>query len=178
MIRTIVAFEDERSLEKIAALLEKGGIPVRHRCRTGREIARAAKSMGGGVVVCGYKLPDATVDQLEHELTDFATFLVVAKPTQLAMCENENLFRLPSPVSSGELIGSVQMLIQMDQQRSRVTVPQRSEEEQELVTRAKQLLMSHNNMTEKQAHQFMQKKSMATASKMTEVAKMIIAVFN
>ena len=52
MIRTVVAIENERLAAAVCAALDRGGIPIRDRCRTGAEAIRTVKSMGGGVIVC------------------------------------------------------------------------------------------------------------------------------
>ena len=41
MVRTVVAFESEKDQEAIAGVLEKSGITVRFRCRTGLETIRS-----------------------------------------------------------------------------------------------------------------------------------------
>lgn len=173
MIRTVTAFYRPDTLEAVCSMLERSGIPVRFRCRTGAEAIRAVKKMGGGVVICAYKLPDMTADELAFELRGEAMVLVVAKPAQLDLCEAADIFKIPAPVRTGELCGSVNMLLQLSEQRSRI--PRRSSEEAELVSRAKELLMSRNSMTEEEAHRFLQRRSMETSSKMADTARLILA---
>lgn len=177
MIRTVVTFESETNRNTIADMLEKNGISVRYRCRTGAETIRAIKKMGGGVVVCGYKFPDMTAQQLSYDLAESTMFLVVAKSAALEMCDNEEIFKLAMPVHTGELVGSVNMLVQLDQKRSRKSLPKRSPEDEDLIAQAKEILMSVNKMTEEQAHRYIQRKSMETSSKMAETAKLIIMAF-
>lgn len=177
MIRTVVAFENEKLGNLIYDTLEKNSIPVRYRCRNGAETIRAIKKMGGGVVICGHKLPDMTADNLSFDLRDIASLLVVAKPQQLILSENEDAFKLPVPVKVGELIGSVNMLIQMDRMRYSKMIPRRSAEDMEIILRAKELLMTRNNLSEDAAYKCLQRKSMETCTKLTETAKLIIAAF-
>jgi response regulator NasT len=178
MVRTVVAFNKEETLESVSLILENAGIPVRYRCRTGPEAIRAVKKMGGGVVICYYKLLDMTADRIAYELTGLADCLVAAKPALLDLCENTSLFKIPMPIRTGEFIGSVNVLLQLDQKRSRSEYTRRSEEDELLIIRAKQLLMIKKNMTEPQAHKFLQQKSMETSSKMTNTAKHILKTFD
>lgn len=178
MVRTIIAFDNEASGKTIAATLERNGISVRCRCTTGHEVIRAAKKMGGGVVVCGYKLPDMTAEQISEFLAGLASFLVVSKPTNLSLIEDEDIFKLPTPVRSGELIGAVNMLIQLDQRRSVHFISKRTKDEEELIHRAKLLIMEKNQMTEDQAHRYIQRKSMETSSKMADTANLILTAFD
>ena len=178
MIRTVVAFNKQEILDSVSGMLEEAGISVRYRCHTGMEVIRAIKKMGGGVVICYYKLQDMTADQMSFELQGIADFLVIAKPAYLDLCENDSLFKLPMPIRLGELVGSVNVLLQLDQKRSKAEVPRRSGEDEQLILQAKELLMEKNGMTEAQAHRYLQKKSMETSSKMTDTARLILNAFD
>ncbi len=174
MIRTVVAFATEDARNTISGLLEKSGISVRFSCRTGLEAVRAIKKMGGGVVVCGSRLPDMTADELCFELYESAFFLVVGKPSQLQLCESEDIFKLSTPLRGGELAGSVNMLLQMDERRSRSSLPKRSDMDKDLVMRAKSFVMEKNGMSEDAAYRFIQRRSMETSTPMTEIARLIL----
>lgn len=175
MIRTIVAFERAESREKITEMLEKAGISVRFGCKSGAEVIRAVKLMGSGVIICGHKLADMSADRLAHELHRQARFLVLAKPAQLAMCEDPTLFKLPVPLSPGELRGSVNILLQMDELAAREAVPHRSPEDSELIAKAKEFLMERYGFTEEQAHRHLQRMSMRSSTKMAETARQVLS---
>jgi len=178
LVRTVVAFESEKDQESIAALLEKNGISVKYKCRTGLETIRAVKQMGGGIVVAGYKFPDMTTEHVAYQLKDDdAAILMVAKGTHLDMVENEDIFRIPAPFRPAELIGAVNMLVQLDQKRFKTSAEKRTDSEKQLISRAKTLLMEHEHYTEDQAHRYLQRRSMETSLKMSEVAKLILASF-
>lgn len=174
MLRTVIAMHNESLSNTICDALEKNGISVRFRCRTGAESIRAVKKMGGGVIICDYKLPDMTADQLAGDVQETATLLVVAKPNLLAMCECEDAFKIPVPVRLGELIGAVNMLLQMDSMRAAKSVPKRSTEDQALVSQAKALLMDKSGMSEDAAYRYLQRKSMETCAKLAETAKLVL----
>ena len=175
MVRTVVAFERDETRDKIAGLLEKAGIEVRFCHRSGAEVIRSVKRMGSGVVVCGHKLADMPADRLAHELHTQARILVLAKPAQLALCEDPSLFKLPSPISPGELRGAVNVLIQMDELNARQTIPQRSEADNELIARAKEHLMASRGFTEDQAHRYLQRVSMKTGTRLAATARQVLA---
>ena len=178
MVRTVVAFESEKDQEAIAGVLEKSGITVRFRCRTGLETIRAVKQMGGGIVVAGYKFPDMTTENLAWQLKDDGvTVLMVAKGASLDMVENEDIFRIPAPFRPAELVGAVKMLVQLDQQRFKPSAARRTDDEKQMIADAKQLLMDREGYTEDQAHRYLQRRSMETSLKMTEVARLIIASY-
>lgn len=174
MNRVVVAFEGESSRRRVCDILESGGIPVRVNCSTGGDVIRAAGEMGGAVVICGYKFPDMTASDLAFELSENSVFLVIAKSIQLDLFENSMLFRLPTPVSGSELLGSVRMLIQMQEHIARTISPKRRAEEETAINTAKEMLMQKYCMTEDEAHRFLQHKSMDTATKMSDIAQMLL----
>jgi len=53
---------------------------------------------------------------------------------------------------------------------------QRSKDEQEMIAEAKALLMERNNMTEEEAHRYIQKRSMDNGTGLTETAQMILSL--
>ena len=52
----------------------------------------------------------------------------------------------------------------------------RSNEDEELLTKAKRLLMERNQLTEEEAHHYVQKRSMESGTGLVEVAQMIISL--
>ena len=55
---------------------------------------------------------------------------------------------------------------------------ERDEEERQLITRAKELLMERNNMTETEAHRYIQKCSMDSGTNMVETAQMVMSLIH
>ncbi len=174
MIRTVVAIQNDALRQSIVGILQKNGIEVRITCSSGREAIRAVKRMDGGVIVCSARLHDMTADSLADALRKEAFFLCVGKPGELDYCENEDLFKVPLPVRSGELIGALNILLQLDERAIEKRIPHRSEAEKHVIKEAKDLLMYQQEMSEDQAYRFIQKRSMETSTPMTEVAQLIL----
>ena len=55
---------------------------------------------------------------------------------------------------------------------------QRSERETRLIEKAKELLMERNNMSETEAHRYIQKCSMDSGTNMVETAQMVISLID
>jgi response regulator NasT len=130
--------------------------------------------MGGGIVVCGYRLSDMTATDLAFNLNGSAHLLVIAPPEQLDFCEGDNIFRLQTPTTRADVNASVRMLEQMEQMQLRKTLPQRDETEKAIVAQAKALLMDKHRMTEPEAHKYIQRKSMESGVKMADTARKIL----
>jgi response regulator NasT len=112
--------------------------------------------------------------ELYHDIPPGYTLLVLANQAKLDQINEENIVKLSAPVQKKELIASVQMLLQTGAQREKPNVPKRSEEEKELIWKAKFLLMERQHMTEEQAHRFIQKRSMDAGYKMVQTAQIIL----
>lgn len=178
MDKVIVAFENDNNRTRICDMLEASGIAVRVSCKSGSEAIRAIRKMSGGIVICGYKLSEMTASDLAYDLSGQAMILIIAPAQQLQLCENENIFKLPTPFSKGDLVSSVRMLLQMEEKHYKAAPPRRTEKEVSDINRAKELLMTKNGMTEQEAHRFIQRRSMDTGAKAAETARLIIETYS
>ena len=175
MARIVVAFDNEKNRERIAEMISSGSIDIRLACRSGAEAIRAVHGMGSALVVCGCKLPDMTATDLAYDLAGIAVLLVIGTAAQLDNCEGDDLFKLPTPLSRGDLLASLNMLMQLEERFHSKLIPSRTEDDKAIIEKAKLLLMERNLMTEDQAHRFIQKRSMNTGSKMVDTARRILS---
>lgn len=174
MDRVILAFEGEKTTQRVRDILENSGTAECLICRSAAEVKRLVNKRHIPVVVCGYKLGDETAEALSEDLPLSCSVLVLAVQNMLDMIENENVFKLTAPVTRGDLLSSVRMLAQMGRRMERFTHPKHSEEEKAVIGKAKALLMGRNGMTEEQAHRFLQKKSMDSGAKLLQTAQMVL----
>ncbi|MDO4280322.1 MAG: ANTAR domain-containing protein [Peptococcaceae bacterium] len=175
MIRTILALGSGKTAQTVANALTSRGIEIRYHCQSGAEIIRAVNKMGGGIILCSFRLKDMTADQLADTLGSQARILVLDKGTELDLCQNGDIFKMASPLRLSELMGAVTMLLQMDAMLAAQTVPKRDHQADALITRAKDLLAAKKGMSEPQAHRYLQHESMNHGVSMPETAQKIIA---
>lgn len=171
MNHVLVAFEGEDIRKHMADLLEAAGVHVLASCSSGAEVLRWSGRISGGVVLTGYKLRDMTAQTLYECLPSRISVLLLATQMQLEHVECEEICKLCAPASKGAVVDSVQMLLQS---RGGVRPPSRSREEEHLIKQAKALLMERNQMTEEQAHRFLQKTSMNAGAKLAETALKVL----
>lgn len=174
METVILAFEGEKTIARVRDLLEGSGTAVCLVCRSAAEVKRLVNKQHIPLVICGYKLKDETAEALSEDLPLFCSVLVLAGQTMLDMIESEDVFKLAAPVSRGDLLSSAQMLLQVGRRMDKLIRPQRSEEEKDLIQRAKTVLMDRNGMTEAQAHRFLQKQSMDSGAKLVQTAQLVL----
>ena len=83
------------------------------------------------------------------------------------------------PLKVHNLLSTLDMMVQAQQRirrKLRSRPKERSKEEQDLINEAKALLMERNNMTEEEAHRYIQKRSMDNGTDLTETAQMILSL--
>ena len=178
MDRIIVAFASEKTRTLVARVLERGGISPTASCTSGAEVIRMVWTLGDAIVICGYKLRDMTAPELAADLQGIGTLLVVSSSANLDFCTGRNLYTLATPASPSELLASLELLQQdrtSARRRSRQAGPEQADGADRLViSRAKEILMHVNHMTEAEAHRFLQKRSMNHGVRLTEAAQSII----
>ncbi len=170
--KIIVAFESPASCQRICSILESEGLAECLSLCSAGEVKRAIRQNRVSLIVSGFKLRDASAEQLFDDLPDSSILLVLAPPAYLEFL-HEDIFRLAAPVSRGDLCASVRMLLQVSHRLNR-RMPQRSDQDQALVGQAKTLLMERNGMTEEEAHRYIQKQSMNAGKRMAQTAKEIL----
>ena len=174
MEKVIVAFESDKSCWRVKEILETSGTAACIICKSADQVKRAVNKQHITTVVCGYKLSDESAEGLLDDLPPTCSMLVVAVQGLLDLCQSDDVFKLASPVSKGDLVASVRMLLQVGHRLEKFVKPRRSEEERAVIDQAKQLLMARNGMTEEQAHRFLQKRSMDSGAKMIQTAQLVL----
>ena len=138
-----------------------------------------SNELGGGIVICGYRFVDMMYTELHEYLPDQFEMLLVASPANCGERDLENIVCLSTPLKVHELLQTVEMMdytITRRQKKQREKPKQRSKDEQEMIAEAKALLMERNNMTEEEAHRYIQKRSMDNGTDLTETAQMILSL--
>lgn len=174
MEQVLLAFEGNRTNERVRDMIEASGLAECTICRSAGEVKRLVYQQQVTAVICGYKLRDETAQELRDDLPQFCSLLVIAMQNMLDMIDSEDIFKLAAPVSKGDLLASIRMLLQLGHRMERYIRPQRPRKEKEIIETAKGVLMDRHGMTEAQAHRFLQKKSMDSGVKLIQTAQMVL----
>ncbi len=175
----IVAFPKQDTARSIKKILMQNGYHVDSVCTTGSQALQSANELGGGIIVCGCRFVDMMYTELHEYLPPQFELLLVASPANCTERSLANIVCLSTPLKVHELIQTVEMMEstfirRKKKQKEKPKV--RSEEEKSLITEAKALLMERNNMTEEEAHHYIQKRSMDNGTGLTETAQMILSL--
>lgn len=178
-MRIIVAFPKLEDAKNLKNVLNRNGFDDILACNSASQVIGIANDSDGGVVVCGYKLTDMHYSELFGYLPREFSMLLVASPSKLEDCYSQEIVCLAMPIHSREFISTVQMMT-MDvarelRRRKKKQPKKRTDEEQKIIDAAKALLMERNQMTENDAHKYIQKLSMDSGNNLVETAEMILA---
>jgi len=86
---------------------------------------------------------------------------------------------LNMPLKVYDLLNTVEMMLESMNRRRRKRKQEpkeRNPKQQEVIRRAKELLMDRNNMSEGEAHRYLQKNSMDSGTNMAETAEMVLSI--
>ncbi len=181
MKSVVIAFQNPEAAETIRRVIQLGGYGVSGICSGGAEVLRMLEWAPASAVVCGYRLKDTTAAEVYADLPQGVGMLVLLAQNQAGAVELPyGIQSINLPVSRTALLDTLKTVIMINdkpgtKKSGEDKRPGRSDLDKQTITRAKELLMEQNNMTEDQAHRFIQRVSMNNGSKMIDTAKAILA---
>ena len=152
MSNIIVVFPKRENAVNIRNSLVRAGIEVSAVCLTGAKVLQYADNWNDGIVVCGYRFQDMQYTDLRESLPDTFDMLLVASADKWMDGLPDGVVGLPLPIKD-------------DSQRK-------------IIDQAKALLIERNNMSEEEAHRYLQKSSMESGTNMLETAQMVLTIMN
>lgn len=181
MANIIVVFPKIEDAKSIRVLLTKHGYNVIGHCNTGAKAIQYAQSTDEGIIVCGYKFGDMMYSNLHELLPAHYEMLLVASQHLWSSCESQGIVCLSMPIKTHELVSTLEMMVQSMERRKRKQKQKqkaRSAEDKAIIDKAKALLIERNNMTEEDAHRYIQKCSMDSGTNMVETAHMVLSIMD
>lgn len=179
MSNILVVFPKIEDAKSIKNLLVKNGFRVNAVCTTGAQVLSYADEYNDGIVICGYKLIDMMYSELHENLPKGFDMLLMGSQRVLAECRGTDIMGLAMPLKVYDLVNTVGMMEQTIARRKKklkAKPKERDPKEEALIKKAKEILMNRNNMTEEEAHRYIQKCSMDSSTNMVETAQMIMAM--
>ena len=176
----LIAFPTINDANNLKRVLIRNAYEVTAVCDSGVALINKVNTLDGGIVICGYKFQDMHVREIYEYLPETFRMLLIASPAKLADCDVGDVLKLEMPIRAVEFLNTVDtMLLEYDRwyRKKRRKQPRvRSEEEQKIITQAKELLILRNGMTEEEAHRYIQKLSMDSGNSLSETAAMLIDI--
>lgn len=175
----VVAFPKKETAANIRNILVRGGYDVSGICTTGAHTLQLTDTLDEGIIICGYKLQDMLYSELRECLPPSFELLLIASADKWSQDLVNGVVGLPMPIKVYDLLNTIEMMMQTMQKRHRKrkkAAKTRSAEQNALIGQAKELLMVRNNMTEEEAHRYLQKSSMDSGTNLLETAQMVLTI--
>jgi len=179
LVNIVVVFYRSEEARTLRDLFVKAGFNVAGVFTSGAQTLALADELQEGIVVCGYKFPDMMYNELKEKLPEHFEMLLVAGRSRWDDDYGDDIMRVEMPLKIKDLLDTLNMMVSSIERRRRKrrnTPKVRNEKEMLLIGKAKELLMDRNDMTEEEAHRYIQKTSMDTGTNLIETAQMILEI--
>lgn len=181
MINIILVFPQLKDGQGIKNLLIRNGYKVGTVCTSGAQAKSYMDSIDYGVVVCGYKFNDMIYEELYHELSDTFQMLLIASRTKIEEGICDGVVSVEMPLKSYDLLNTLEMMVlalERVRKKGRLKPKERNVAQIAIIDQAKTLLMNTKNMSEEEAHRYIQKNSMDSGNSMVETAQMVLQIMH
>lgn len=179
MSNIVIAFPKKETAQNVKKILSQSGYSVQAVCTTGAQALASVNNLENGILICGSRFIDMMYMEIHDYLPPEFQMLLIASPASIQEREVENLVCLVLPMKVHELLQTLEMMegeIRRRRKRMHKVPRQRTEEEHQIIDRAKALLMERNKFSEEEAHRYIQKRSMENGTGLVEVSQMILSL--
>lgn len=181
MYSIIIVFPKLEDGKSIKGVLVRNGYDVQAVCTTGAQAVNMANQLDSGLIICGYRFPDMQYSELYDYLPKGFEMLLVASPAKLETCLNHSIICVGMPLKTRELLQTLEMMTfqyrrRRKKEKEKQKAKPRSDKDRATIQKAKMVLMDRNNMSEEEAHRYIQKTSMDSGTNMVETAEMILSM--
>ncbi|MDD2534572.1 MAG: ANTAR domain-containing protein [Eubacteriales bacterium] len=191
----IIAYPEHDMAHKIRLAMQSRGLPVQGIALSGSQVLQIASLCeDGGVIVCPFRFPDLSSNEIMHLLPDTFDMLVLVTARQLSSVYGTGIYTLAQPFTASDVVDAAAGLLR-DRHPTGLAQPTetvfyhrnrlgpapddkaahgRSNNEQQIIALAKELLMNRKHMSEPEAHRFLQKRSMESGIRIVELAQRLL----
>ncbi len=172
----IIAMPKTEDAERIGDMLIRSGIgDTIFYAKTGAQVLADVRDKGIDLIICTRKLSDMGYEEIVEYMPSYANLILLTKDSSL-YSYSSNVVKLLMPFRTGDLLNTIGMFRGPIRLKKKKPPTERSEEEKSVIDRAKQILMTRNNMSEPEAFRYIQKNSMDSGRSMVESARMILVL--
>lgn len=177
MLSIVVAFPKLENAKSIKNLLIRNGYDVSAVCTSGAQVLNTVNNLDEGIILCGYRFADMHYQELHEYLPKGFQMLLIASKERLETCINNQIVCLGTPIHNTDLLNTLEMMTYQDRRRrKKEKTKERTEQDKNIILKAKLLLMERNNLSEEDAYRYIQKTSMDSGTNMVETAQMILSI--
>lgn len=180
MANIIVAFSKQEDGINVRNLLVRNGYTVNAVVTSGGQVLNNLDNLRYGIVISGYRYPDMICSELRENLPKDVAMVVMAASRLWSDNRMADITYIDIPIKLREMLGVIEETAANQdrlKRKERMNPKKRSNEDRELVQTAKHRLMEKRGWEEEVAYRYIQKTSMNSGNSLTDVAKMILEMY-
>lgn len=166
----IIASANNHSAERIKTILQSGGVFVRSLLCSGNEVLAFTGVYPRALVVCG-RLGDMTALTLANMLPQGCDVIHLLPSGESQAVFVSNMVEINMPLDRVEFLKTVKVMAATENEV--LSRHKKSDETEEILDRAKRIIMNRHHVSEREAHKILQRRSMESGMKLLELARMI-----
>lgn len=175
----IIAFPNPGDSKVLRSILIKNGYSIVGVVTSGAQAINLSDDIDYGIVICAYQLNDMQYMELRDNVNETCELLLICSPNKFNGSLDESINFLPMPFKVIELakkVGEISDKLYYERKRKKKQ-EDRGSKNFLTIQRAKALLIEHRNMTEPQAHKYLQSSSMENGDTIINMAKKICLLY-
>ncbi len=179
MADIIIVFRNIEEARSIRADFIRWGFSPPAVTSSGLRALSLAAGFKKGLIVCGYRAADISWTEIAENMPAGFSMLLLAREALLAEARERGISCFSIPVKNEDLRQEARRLLEAKRRGNARKNDRtgRSVKDNEVVARAKEILMEKKHMKEPEAHRYLQKTAMDTGSSMVETAGMVLELF-
>lgn len=180
-MNVILVFPKPDAAKKIRLLLMKNGYTVDACVTTVAGALRAVNEYEGGIIVSNYRFTDGMAIDIHEACGGRYQMLLIGPKDYIDARAIPDLFSLTTPLQVSDLLTTMETMsyaYSRNRKRMRAKPRVRDEKEKQIISQAKGLLMERNQLSEEEAHRYIQKSSMDNGTGLVETAQMILSLMH
>ena len=175
----IIAFPNPGDSKVLRSILIKNGYSIVGVVASGAQAINLSDDIDDGIVVCAYQLNDMQYMELKENMNETCELLLVCSPGKLNEAPDDDINFLPMPFKVIELVKKVSEIsdkLYYERKRKKKQ-EERGGKNFMAIQKAKELLIKYKNMTEPEAHKYLQISSMKNGETIINTAKKICLLY-
>ncbi len=176
MVNIVVAFPKKEDIDTIKNILVRKGYNVIATATTGARAIQLVSYLNEAILISSYSFPDMHYLQIRQSLDCNINMILITRANQVLEIPDENTLLLVLPLKVHALLESINIISVNLERIKKKKKNFKNEKDKKLIEKAKDILMDRNNMTEEQAHRYLQKTSMNKSISMVELSLMILGI--
>ncbi|WP_026834425.1 ANTAR domain-containing response regulator [Eubacterium xylanophilum] len=180
MAGIIIASAHIQDARKLKDVLNRYGYSTCIVCQTMSSALNRVQDYDAGIVICTARLPDGNYADLYNELPERFQMILLSGKREIEIGEDERIVLIRSPFKIQQLMYELEAVVrrlEWSKEPIKRAKKRRSESERQIIESAKLLLMEKKDMSEPEAHRYIQKISMNSGVDVVETAQKIILTY-